>query len=57
MKSEEIRIVLQCILFFDDGLTKSEVCEFGFNCHLVNSAYQYWESLKLTQIAQGGLSR
>ena len=51
MKSEEIRIVLQCILFFDDGLTKEEVCSFGFNCHLVNSAYQYWESLKLAQVA------
>jgi len=53
MKSEEIKIVLQCILMFDDGLSKPEVCDFGFNCFLVNSAYHYWESLKLTQVTEG----
>lgn len=52
MNPEEIKIVLQCILFFEDGLSKLEVCAFGFNCHIVNSAYQYWNSLKLAQVPE-----
>ena len=54
MEKEEIKIVLQCIMFFEhDGLSKGEVCDFGFNCHLVNSAYNYWQSMKLAQVAPG----
>ena len=53
MEHEEIKVVLQCILFFEDGLSKEEVCMFGFNCHVVNSAFHYWESLKLAQIPKG----
>ena len=52
MNTEEIKIVLQCIMFFEDGLSKTGICEFGFNCHIVNSAYHYWESLKLAQLPE-----